>query len=237
MKTKHSIISLSGGMDSTCLLLQRLLIGDKVKAYSFDYGQKHSIELKKVKKLVKHLQKTFTFEHEIINVRDIFRGSNSALLSDTEVPKEEYNVVNLRATVVPIRNVIFANIIASKALNWAREIEDDVYIYIGAHSNDDAVYPDCREASIMAVREAIRISDEYGDKVKYVTPFINMTKGELLDATRSIVGEKRLMRALKHTHSCYDPVGDKACGKCATCRDRLAAFEYAELDDPIAYVD
>ena len=231
---KNIVLSISGGMDSTCLILKYLHEGYNVRAYSFDYGQRHSIELEKVREVAEELKKTYDFHHEILNVRDIFKGGSSALTSDREVPKEGYNNESIKATVVPIRNVIFASIIYSKALQWVYETGEDVSIALGVHANDYSVYPDCRKESVEAVRQALQISDEYGYKVSYEAPFVNYSKGQILESIKHIDG---WMDIIKHTHSCYDPVDGKSCGHCATCLDRLEAFAYNGYKDPIEYVE
>ena len=128
-----AVISLSGGLDSTCLLLKLLSEGKEVRAYSFYYGQRHSIELKKVKKNIKFLQsKGFPVSHQIIDVEDVFSGNTSSLVSSTgkDIPEGDYREESMKSTVVPLRNVIFSAIIYSKAINWAVETGENVYIVV-----------------------------------------------------------------------------------------------------------
>lgn len=135
---KKAIISLSGGLDSTMLLIKLLNEGYEIKSYSFDYGQKHDIELVKVKKNIEFLQsKGLPVEHQILNVRDCFSDSASSLHKNGEdIPKGDYNVENQKSTVIENRNIIFSSIIYGKALAWSKKTDSDVVISLGIHSGD-----------------------------------------------------------------------------------------------------
>ena len=137
-KTKHAVISLSGGMDSTCLLMKLLADGYDVKAYSFKYGQKHQIELDKVTKNIKYLQsKGLPVTHQIINLEDVFSDSASSLHQGGEaIPHGMYDSENMKSTVVENRNIIFSSIIYGKALAWANKTQEDVVITQGIHAGD-----------------------------------------------------------------------------------------------------
>lgn len=136
---KRAVISLSGGLDSTCLLLKLLSEGKSVSAYSFYYGQKHKVELKKVKKNIKFLQeKGLPVTHQIIDLESAFAGNTSALVASTgeAIPHGYYAAENMKSTVVPLRNVIFSAIIYSKAINEAVKTGDNVEITLGLHAGD-----------------------------------------------------------------------------------------------------
>lgn len=143
---KKAVISLSGGMDSTCLLMELLSNDYEVKAYSFDYGQKHKIELEKVQNNIKFLQdKGFRVTHQIINLRDVFSDSNSALHEGGgEIPHDHYAAENQKVTVVENRNVIFSSIIYGKALAWANKLNELVDITLGIHSGDHCFTKDTK---------------------------------------------------------------------------------------------
>ena len=161
MESKKAVISLSGGLDSTCLLMHLLANGyDEIRAYSFDYGQKHSVELKKVKKNIKFLQrKGYNIEHQVINVRDVFSDSASSLHRDGEaIPKGHYEDENMKSTVVENRNIIFSAIVYGKALGWANKTGDNVVITLGIHAGDHCIYPDCRPESHEAAKHLFKIS-------------------------------------------------------------------------------
>ena len=137
-ESKKAVISLSGGLDSTCLLLKLLADGYDVRAYSFDYGQKHEVELKKVKKNIKFLKsKGLPLTHQIINLRDVFSDSASSLHKGGEdIPHGMYDQDNMKSTVVENRNIIFSAIIYGKALAWANQTSSNVVITQGLHAGD-----------------------------------------------------------------------------------------------------
>lgn len=239
-----SVISLSGGLDSTMLLMKLLSEGKEVHAYSFDYGQKHDIELKLVKKNIKYLQKLgYPVEHQIINLRDCFSDSTSSLhKSGGEIPKGDYDASNMQSTVIENRNVIFSSIIYGKALSWAKKTNSDVEITLGIHAGDHSLYPDTTQESFEAARHLFKISNWDSEKVEYNAPFIEFTKAEVLktgiDSMKAMNFTKsQINKILKNTHSCYSPDDEGcSCGLCGTCKERLDAFEIVGFKDPIKYV-
>lgn len=238
-------ISLSGGLDSTMLLMHYLHRGFEVRSYSFDYGQKHDIELKKVKDNIKFLQeKGLPVSHQVINLRDAFSDSASSLYgaNNEKIPEGDYKDENMKSTVVENRNVIFSSIIYGKALGWANKTQSNVLISLGIHAGDHTIYPDTTPESQSMARELFRISNWGSERVDYEAPFVNLHKDELLTAG---IGAMRLMgfqdsdieTVLTNTHSCYTPDSEgRSCGKCGTCVERLEAFEKAHMIDPIPYV-
>lgn len=245
METKNIIISLSGGLDSSCLVPYLLSEGtEKIKAYSFQWGQKHSVELKKVKKNIKFLQsKGVDITHQVIDLTDAFSESKSSLHQGGEaIPEGHYGDGNMKSTVVENRNVIFSSIIYGKALSWSKEV-GDVGIVLGIHKNDNENYPDTTPESRRACEEAFKISNWGSENVDYIAPFEHYTKAELLrksvEAMKAIGWTKgEIKKYLKHTHSCYNPdEKGHSCGKCGTCHDRLDAFAENKMKDPIKYVE
>lgn len=241
---KKAVISLSGGLDSTCLLLKLLSEGYEVRAYGFDYGQKHSIELEKVKRNIRLLQNLgFRVTHQIINLRDCFSDSASSLHEGGDkVPEGDYRDETMKSTVVENRNVIFSAIIYGKALSWANKTQDNVLISLGLHAGDHAIYPDCRPESQEMARELFRISNWGSERVDYEAPFIHCDKAEVLRQGLEAMDKMDLVYAdkmviLQNTHSCYAPdEKGRSCGKCGTCVERLEAFKKNGLRDPIEYV-
>lgn len=252
---KFAILSLSGGLDSTSLLLHILAqqTYDKVYTYSFKYGQNHSIELKKAQKLVKQLNKLLPnlpnpIEHQIIDLSSIFKDCGSSLTSGSNlIPKgQDYNETNQQSTVIPIRNVIFASILYSKAsglittfLNGNHH-DVSIDIFTGVHSNDNAVYPDCRPESVQMAQQLFKLSDYNGENINYKTPFVNFSKSEVLkDGITSLENlglSKQFKQIYKNTITCYAPnEKGESCGECASCKDRLEAFEDMGMKDPIKY--
>lgn len=240
---KKAIISLSGGLDSTCLLMYLLGNDYEVRAYSFDYGQKHDIELKKVKKNIKFLQsKGMPVTHQVINLRDVFSDSASTLHQGGDsIPHGHYADENMKSTVVENRNVIFSAIIYGKALSWANKANDYVVITQGIHSGDHAIYPDCTEESRAAAEHLYKISNWNSEKVDFIAPFVNIDKTGVLSAgikamTNMGFTKADIKKVLKNTHTCYDPdEKGRSCGKCGSCTERLEAFNLVGMKDPVEY--
>lgn len=239
----RAVISLSGGLDSTMLLLHLLSQGMEVRSYSFDYGQKHNVELKKVKKNIKFLQsKGLPVTHQIINLKDCFSDSASSLhIGGADIPEGHYADDNMKSTVVENRNIIFSAIIYGKALGWANKSGENVVITQGLHAGDHAIYPDCRPESQEKARELYRISNWGSEKVDFVAPFINIDKGAVLGAGLCAMRELNFSKAemkkvLKNTHTCYNPnEKGESCGKCGSCTERLEAFAANGMKDPVKY--
>lgn len=243
--SKKAVISMSGGLDSTCLALSLLADGYEVKAYSFLYGQKHKIELSKLESNIKYLQdKGLPITMKIIDLRDVFNESTASLCGDGkngEIPKADYDKESMKSTVIENRNVIFSSIIYSKALSWSKREDSNVEITLGIHGGDHALYPDCTEESQKAAEHLFKISNWGSEKVDYKAPFVNLTKAEVLnvgyESMRKLgFSEEDINEVLRNTHSCYDPDDDgRSCGVCGTCKERLEAFKLNGLVDPIEY--
>jgi 7-cyano-7-deazaguanine synthase len=182
-KANKAVLSCSGGLDSSCLLLKLLAEGKEVRCYSFDYGQKHRIELEKIKKNIAFLQaKGLPVSHQIVNMVDVFSGNTSSLVASTgkEIPHGHYAAENMKSTVVENRNVIFSSIIYGKALSWANKTNSNVIISLGIHAGDHTIYPDCTPESQQAAKHLFEISNWNSDRVTYEAPFVNIHKGEVL---------------------------------------------------------
>lgn len=241
MKKPIVILSLSGGMDSTSLLIHFLAKGFEVKALSFNYGQKHKIELVKVQENLKYLkEKGYEIEHNIIDLSILGKLYNSALTSsDIAVPEGHYAEENMKATVVPNRNAIFSSIIYGYALSIAEKTGEKVYISLGIHAGDHDIYPDCRQEFRDAINYAFKIGNWGSEKIEYVTPFINYNKADIL---KGLEGDASILdlnpiQILENTNTCYQPnKKGEACGKCGSCVERIEAFDKICWIDPIKYV-
>jgi 7-cyano-7-deazaguanine synthase len=216
----EAIAILSGGLDS-CTLVQKLL-NDKstVLAVSFDYGQRH---LKELDYAAAFCAKRGV-EHHVVDLSSLnpLLGS-SALVGDTEVPDGHYAENNMKATVVPNRNMIMLSIAGGIAVAHGGTI-----IATGVHAGDHFIYPDCRPAFISAVQKAIQVGNEglASPYLEVFTPFKGMTKAQIAYlAYNSGV-------AFDETWSCYKGE-DIHCGRCGTCVERLEAIYdsgYSEYD-------
>jgi 7-cyano-7-deazaguanine synthase len=222
-----SVLSLSGGLDSTTLLTYLLNQGYEVHAVSFKYGSKHNpFELEAVNALIpvfiREYPNRITFQR--IDVSSIFEGYSTALInSSILVPEGHYNEDTMKQTVVPGRNLIFASILASIAENIGAS-----HIALGVHAGDHHIYPDCRPDFLRALADTIMYSSE--SRVKITAPFEYMSKTDILR-----YGMSQPIKLPYHlTRTCYKPQ-EKACGVCGSCQERLEAFATLELKDPIIY--
>lgn len=247
IKEKDVIISMSGGLDSTCLALHMLSLGYRIKAYSFRYGQKHSVELKKLKRNIGFLAGKLPeqiLSYQEIDLTPVFDESVSSLsiFGNGDIPAGEYDNGNMASTVIENRNIIFASIIYGKALSWSKKSGRECIITLGIHTGDHVIYPDCTERSQKAAAHTFKISNWGSEAVTYSAPFNKLDKGGVLAkgiaAMRKLeFTDKEITYVLKNTHTCYDP-DDKgrSCGRCGSCTERKAAFEANGMKDPAQYI-
>ena len=229
-----AVVLSSGGLDSTtCLGIAIDKLGkENVSTLSISYGQKHFKELECARKIADY----YGVKHYEMDLSEIMKYSNCSLLqhSTEEIEHKAYSEQlketngNPVATYVPFRNGLFLSTVAALALSIYPE--DEIEVYCGMHADDAAgnAYPDTSVQFNKAINEAIYLGS--GNKVKVVSPLVELTKAEVVK-----VGTK-LKVPYELTWSCYEG-HDKACGKCGTCIDRLKAFELNGLKDPIEYED
>lgn len=220
-------MGLSGGMDSTTLLGMLIDQGNEVHCCSFMYGSKHNEwELQSVLSIIDYYQKLgCTVFHKVIDLTKAFEGFDSALLksSNEEIPEGHYNDSNMKATVVPGRNLIFASIMAGYAESIGAEC-----IALGVHSGDHHIYPDCRPEFIYSLHRTLLYSTE--ESIGVLAPFLSSDKTKILKA-----GFNLIIPVPYHlTRTCYKNQ-EHSCGKCGSCRERLEAFENINKVDPITY--
>jgi len=187
---KYAVLSLSGGMDSSTLLLHLLQEGYDCTCLSFDYGQKHKVELERATELVKYINSLLqiksnnvypTVKHQIIKLNGLAQLLNSSLVEGgTDVPEGHYAEENMKDTVVPNRNKIFSSIIQAVALSIANEKNAECIIALGVHSGDHSIYPDCTEAFRNADEYAFKIGNWNSELVNYYTPYMEGNKFTIL---------------------------------------------------------
>lgn len=246
---KHLVVSLSGGMDSSTLFLRAIdetrKTGGTVTALSFFYGQKHRVELDRAQALVDYVRaRGYNVKYEVIKLEGLPQLLNSALVEGgAEVPEGHYAHDNMKATVVPNRNKIFASITQAVALSVADAKEENVAIALGIHAGDHAIYPDCRQEFRDADDNAFRIGNWGSARVSYYTPYLNDDKyGILCDG-------ERLCRDLDldfdtvyaSTNTSYKPMQHNGVWysdyKSASSVERIEAFIKLGRADPVAYAD
>lgn len=218
---KTAVLSLSGGMDSSTLLLHLLSNDYKVIALSFDYGQKHRLELERAKELVEYINENRQcgpestdiwynlVKHQIIKIDGITQLLNSTLVEGgKEVPEGHYEQENMKETVVPNRNKMFSSIIQAVALSIATKENTKCIIAMGIHAGDHAIYPDCRQEFRDADFEAFKIGNWESEKVSVYTPYLEQTKLNILQNGLTCCNYLGLDfdEVYKRTNTSYKPI-------------------------------
>jgi len=239
---KQAVISLSGGMDSSTVLLNLLAHDYKVTAVSFDYGQKHNVELERASELIEYLDKAgYPVKYQRITLQGLVSLLNSNLVKGGEdVPEGHYEEDNMKDTVVPNRNKIFSSIIQAVALSIANEKNCDVNIAMGIHAGDHAIYPDCRQEFRDADYEAFKEGNWDADKVKYITPYLYGDKFDILKDGEVCCEKLNLDfdEVYKRTNTSYKPDAEgRSDYKSASSVERIEAFIKLGRKDPVEYVD
>ena len=218
---KYAVLSLSGGMDSSTLLLHLLANGYEVTALSFDYGQKHKVELERAKDLVCYLNSRFNegqsiVKHQVIKLDGLSQLLVSGLVDNDsmEMKKGHYAHENALTTVVPNRNAIFSSIIYAVALSIVKRTGEACKIALGTHMGDfdnkkqSGIYPDCSEEFKQAIEHAFKIGNWDSDKVDYYAPY-NVTDktGVLKDGIECCEKLNLDYREIyKRTNTSYAPI-------------------------------
>ena len=222
---KKAVILVSGGLDSTTVLAIAKQRGYECYTLSFDYGQRHRVELSSAEKISTLFG---VVEHKVVTLDLSSIGGSS--LTDTNIAVPEIETDGIPTTYVPARNTVFLSI----ALGWAEVIGADA-IFIGVNAVDYSGYPDCRPEYINAFQQLANLATKVGvegGKLNIETPLIDMSKGEII--------KKGIILGVDYgiTVSCYqaDQYG-RACGRCDSCRLRKAGFKEAQIEDPTVYAE
>jgi len=229
MFEKNAVVLLSGGLDSSTMAAMTRAEGYSLIALTFDYGQRHRIELKAAERIAEHLK----IDKHIILKINLAQIGGSALTDSIYVPKNRSNKEigeGIPVTYVPARNTIFL----SYALAVA-EVEEATSIYIGANSVDYSGYPDCRPEFIEAFEKLANLATKSGvegTKIQIKAPLIDLSKADIIKLGTELGLDYSL------TFSCYDPINDgTSCGKCDSCLLRKKGFDESGVADPTRYAD
>ena len=258
---KNAVLSLSGGMDSSTLLLHLLREGYNVTALSFDYGQKHRVELERAKQLVDYINSKCIqvigedessgalrantvykpVNYQVIKIDGITKLLSSSLVQGgAEVPEGHYEQENMKETVVPNRNKIFSSLTQAVALSIANDTKEDTFISLGIHAGDHAVYPDCRQEFRDADMEAFQIGNWDADRVKFYTPYLEIDKFGILEDGQTSCDKLNLdfNEVYKKTNTSYKPYpSGNSDYKSASSVERIEAFIKLGRPDPVQYED
>ena len=238
----HSVMALSGGMDSTALLMHLLAMGETVTAISFEYGQKHRLELERAKANMDYLQENNIFvEHIIVDLTSAMDSFHSALINENiAMPEGHYEEEQMKQTVVPNRNAIFSSIIYGHALSRVEKTNENTKICLGVHSGDHAIYPDCRPEFYDSLMGAFELGNWNSEKVHLYLPYIDGDKYTiLLDAKESISKLGLDFQIIfSNTSTSYNPsIDGKASGKSGADIERILAFHKLGEKDPVEYIE
>ena len=244
---KHCVISLSGGMDSSTLLLRAIKEYDTVTALSFNYGQKHVVELERAQSLIDYLNtRGFDVKYRQIKLDGLVDLLDSALVEGgEEVPEGHYEEDNMKATVVPNRNKIFASLVQAVALSVANKTEEQTDIALGIHAGDHAIYPDCRQEWRDADDHAFRMGNWDVDNVGYFTPYLQGDKFDILKDGEILCDYLNINfdDVYSRTNTSYKPIFDEdtfewySDYKSASSVERIEAFLKLGRPDPVPYAD
>ena len=241
-KQPIAILNYSAGMDSTGLLLHLLANDYLVKCVSFDYGQRHKIELERGTEQMEYLKSVgYNIEREIIDIQFLGKISNSSLAGKGEIPEGFYEESNMESTVIENRNAIFASITYAYALSLSKKHSTRAVIAQALHAGDHAIYKDCTSEFREALEYAFKIGNYDSENVSYYTPYMEGNKTTILQ--ESLINCEKLNldfnTIFKNSNTSYnpDPITGKASGKSGADVERILAFNELGLIDPCDYID
>ena len=218
-------VTLSGGIDSTTVLarIKKFSPASEVLGIAFKYDSKHN---KLERASAQLIADYYGINLITVDLRSVFRGYKSSMLnSSLDIPEGHYEAENMKSTVVPVRNLIFATVAASKAIDYWPEASN-IMLGMGMHAGDHAIYPDCRPDTINGLGHTLMRGS--GEVVGLYAPYMYMDK-------KVIIGQGLGFEAPYHlTRTCYT-ASHIACGKCGSCVERLEAFASHNVVDPITY--
>jgi len=222
----QAVVLLSGGLDSATLLALAKRQGYGAHCLTFAYGQRHAVEVEAARRVA---QAQRAAAHRVIEI-DLRAFGGSALTADVAVPKDRSPAEmtgDIPVTYVPARNTIFL----AYALGLAEVLGAEA-IFIGVNAVDYSGYPDCRPEFVRAFQGVANVATKAaveGRPTRLVTPLIHLTKAQIIRTGVELGVDYGL------THSCYDPVGELACGRCDSCQIRRQGFAEAGVADPTRY--
>ena len=235
-------MSLSGGMDSTSVLIRLINEGYKIDCLSFNYGQKHVVEIEKAIENIAYLgEKGYQIKHQIIDLTSAMSIFHSSLTNEEIIiPEGHYEEAQMKSTVVPNRNAIFSSIIYGYALSIIAKEDTNVKIALGVHSGDHAIYPDCRPEFYQSLESSFRLGNWNSERLEFYLPYLNGDKVTILnDAMKSCqeIGVD-FDTVFSNTITSYNPDNKgRSSGKSGSDIERILAFHKIGRRDPIEYFE
>ena len=241
MSSKVAVMALSGGMDSTALLMRLLADGYDVHAISYNYGQKHLIEVQRAQTNLNYLSENgYQINHQVIDLTSAMSSFHSALTDDSiDIPEGHYEEEQMKQTVVPNRNAIFASILYGYALSIAIKDDVNVEITLGVHSGDHAIYPDCRPEFYSALEHAFEVGNWESENVTFKLPYIDGDKVTILRDAETAISQLGLDfdTIFANTITSYNPDKQgRSSGNSGSDVERILAFHAIGRSDPVQYV-
>jgi 7-cyano-7-deazaguanine synthase len=224
--TRPAVVLLSGGLDSATALAVARRDGFACHALTVAYGQRHDVEREAARRVAAALGAASHREMAL----DLRAFGGSALTADVPVPQDRSEgemAGGIPVTYVPARNTIFLSLALALA-----EVLEAFDIYMGVNAIDYSGYPDCRPQFVRAFELVANLGTKAGVEGRWFrvhAPLVDLTKAEIIQLGSSLGVDYSL------THSCYDPAGGLACGRCDSCRLRAAGFAQAGVPDPTRY--
>lgn len=227
-----ALVVLSGGQDSTTCLVWALKKFGSVSAITFNYNQRHSVEIDCAKNIIELLNSRkisqlnwlkgdLNIEHTVIDISFLSNLLQTAMIQDLEIKIDEKT--GLPTTFVPGRNLLFLIIAASYA--YQKKMR---HIVAGMCQTDFSGYPDCRDATIKSLQATLRLGLDFDIVIH--TPLMWKSKADTIKKMQRLGG----LELYKYTHTCYK--GERpACGKCFACELRMKGFKEAGIKDPLEY--
>lgn len=235
-------MSLSGGMDSTSVLIRLINEGYKIDCLSFNYGQKHVIEIEKAIENIAYLTREgYQIRHQIIDMTSAMSIFHSSLTNEEIiVPEGHYEETQMKSTVVPNRNAIFSSIIYGYALSIVAKEDINVKIALGVHSGDHAIYPDCRPEFYQSLETSFRLGNWDSERVDFYLPYVNGDKVTILNDAMKSCQELGIDfdTIFSNTITSYNPDNEgRSSGKSGSDIERILAFHKVGRRDPIEYIE
>ena len=220
MAERRVVALMSGGLDSCVLVGQLLSEGREVEAISFDYGQRHRVELDHAQLV----SEAYGINQIELNARLLGGLAVGSALTDSRaaVPHGHYEAESMKATVVPNRNMSLLSLAAARAIATGADVA------IAAHAGDHVIYPDCRDTFMELFQATVKEGNWDASEFEVLRPFVRMSKADIVRLGARINAPMHL------TWSCYEG-GVRHCGACGTCVERKEAFELAGVKDPTEY--